>query len=143
MPSPSCWPWHIRGFDVIGLTTTAGNVPRSRATRNALALLDHVGRNDIPVYAGAARPIQGKFAYARHVHSPAGLTRRLPNPVTLPSNIGAVRFLAQSLLAEPNDVTVIALGPLTNLARLLKRKQSGLAVGQTHCHHGRRSRLSR
>ena len=114
------------GFEVIGLTTTAGNVPRSRATRNALALLDHVGRNDIPVYAGAARPIQGTFAYARDVHSPAGLTRRLPNPVTLPSNIGAVRFLAQSLLAEPNDVTVIALGPLTNLARLLKRNSRAL-----------------
>ena len=114
------------GFDVIGLTTTAGNVPRGRATRNALALLDYVGRNDIPVHAGAARPVRGKFAYARHVHSPAGLTRRLPDPVTPPSNVGAVRFLAQSLLAEPNDVTVIALGPLTNLARLLKRNSRAL-----------------
>ena len=114
------------GFDVIGLTTTAGNVPRGRATRNALALLDYVGRNDIPVYAGAARPVRGKFAYARHVHSPAGLTRRLPDPVTPPSNVGAVRFLAQTLLAEPDDVTVIALGPLTNLARLLKRNSRAL-----------------
>ncbi len=114
------------GFDVIGLTTTAGNVPRGRATRNALAILDYVGRNDIPVYAGAARPVRGKFAYARHVHSPAGLTRRLPDPVTPPSNVGAVRFLAQSLLAEPDAVTVIALGPLTNLARLLKRNGRAL-----------------
>ena len=113
-------------FEVIGLTTTAGNVPLARATRNALALLEHIGRTDIPVFRGAARPVRGRFAYARHVHSAAGLTRRLPEPTTPPSDTSAVRFLADALTAATNPVTLIALGPLTNLARLLRRHPAAL-----------------
>ena len=105
-------------IDVVGLTTTAGNVPISPATRNALAILEAVGRADIPVAKGAARPIRGRYAYARHVHSAEGLTHPLPPPASRPSDTGAVRFLAQTLRAHPGAVTVIALGPLTNLARL-------------------------
>ena len=105
-------------IDVVGLTTTAGNVPISPATRNALAILEAVGRADIPVARGAARPIRGRYAYARHVHSAEGLTHPLPPPASRPSDTGAVRFLAQTLRANPGAVTVIALGPLTNLARL-------------------------
>ena len=113
-------------FEVIGLTTTAGNVPLARATRNVLALLEHVGRSDIPVFRGAARPVRGRFAYARHVHSAAGLTRRLPEPTTPPSDTSAVRFLADTITAATDPVTLIALGPLTNLARLLRRHPAAL-----------------
>ncbi len=111
---------------VVGITTTAGNVPLARATRNALALLEYAGRADIPVGKGAARPIRGRYAYARHVHSASGLTRRLPEPTTPAADTGAVPFLAQRLQSEPGAVTVIALGPLTNLARLLRRHKSAL-----------------
>ena len=105
-------------IDVIGLTTTAGNVPIGPATRNALAILESLGRTDIPVAKGATRPLRGRFAYARHVHSAEGLTHPLPPPTSRTSDTGAVRFLAQTLRANPGAVTVIALGPLTNLARL-------------------------
>ena len=115
-----------REFNVIGLTTTAGNVPLARATRNALAILEHVGRPDIPICKGAARPIRGRYAYARQVHSASGLTRRLPDPNLAPSQTPAVSFLAQSLLDNPGEITVIALGPLTNLARLLRRRPAAL-----------------
>ena len=119
-----------REFNVIGLTTTAGNVPLARATRNALAILEHVGRPDIPVCKGAARPVRGRYAYARHVHSASGLTRRLPDPTTAPSQTPAVSFLAHSLLDNPGEITVIALGPLTNLARLLRRRPSALRAAK-------------
>ena len=69
-------------LDVIGLTTTAGNVPLAPATRNTLALLEHLNRTDVPVYKGASRPVRGRFAYARHVHSASGLTHRLSEPET-------------------------------------------------------------
>ena len=105
-------------IDVIGLTTTAGNVPIGPATRNALAILESLGRTDIPVAIGATRPVRGRFAYARDVHSAEGLTHPLPPPTSRTSDTGAVQFLAQTLRANPGAVTVIALGPLTNLARL-------------------------
>ena len=56
--------------DVVGLTTTAGNVPLARSTRNALALLEYAGRLDIPVHQGAARPVRGAMhtldTFTRH-----------------------------------------------------------------------------
>ena len=115
---------------VVGLTTTAGNVPLARATRNALALLEYLGRADLPVSKGAARPVRGRYAYARHVHSAAGLTHRLPEPAMPPSDVKAVPFLASALTAQPGSVTVIALGPLTNLARLLRRHPAALRAAK-------------
>ena len=117
-------------FNVLGLTTTAGNVPLARATRNALAMLEYVGRNDIPVCRGAARPVRGRYAYARHVHSASGLTRRIPDPTIAPSETPAVSFLARALLDAPGEITVIALGPLTNLARLLRRHPAALGAAR-------------
>jgi len=119
-----------REFNVIGLTTTAGNVPLARATRNALAILEHVGHPNIPAHKGAARPLRGRYAYARQVHSASGLTRRLPDPTITPSQTPAVSFLAQSLLDNPGEITVIALGPLTNLARLLRRRPAALRAAK-------------
>ncbi len=117
-------------LDVIGLTTTAGNVPLAPATRNTLALLEYLNRTDVPVYKGASRPVRGKFAYARHVHSASGLTHRLNEPETKPAETGAVRYIGQTLLAEPGAISIIALGPLTNLARVMKRYKSALPAAR-------------
>ena len=113
-------------LNVIGVTATAGNVPLARATRNALALLEYAGRGNIPVYRGAARPVRGRYAYAREVHSAAGLTYPIPEPTAAAAGTGAVSYLAETLRARPGEVAVIALGPLTNLARLLRRHPDAL-----------------
>lgn len=110
---------------ILGLTTTAGNVPLARATRNSLAILEYAGRDDIPVHRGAARPVRGRHAYSRHVHTPSGLTRRLPDPRRV-AEPDAVRFLAHTMSNHPEPVTLIALGPLTNLSRLMRRYPSAL-----------------
>lgn len=117
-------------IDVVGLTTTAGNVPIGPATRNALAILESVGRTDIPVSKGATRPIRGRYAYARDVHSAEGLTHPLPTPTSRTTNTSAVRFLSETLRANPGAITVIALGPLTNLARLLRDQPSVLPLAK-------------
>ena len=113
--------WRILGF-----TATAGNVPLARSTRNCLALLEYAGRTDIPVYRGAARPVRGRYAYARHVHSTSGLTRRLPDPTMRPSETRAVPFLESALVNATEPVVIIALGPLTNLARLWRKNPAAL-----------------
>ena len=103
---------------LVGLTTVGGNVPLARGTRNALAMLEYAGRQDIPVARGNARPLGGSFPYSYNFHGKGGLSRRLPEPRANPVACGAVDFLAEQLLNNPGQIALVALGPLTNLARL-------------------------
>ena len=112
--------------EILGLTTVGGNVPLARATRNALSLLQAAGRSDIPVAKGASRPLRGKFAYAPHFHGPGGLAQRLPDPATGPVEEGAVKFLYDQLTGERGEAVLVALGPLTNLAMLLRDRPIAL-----------------
>jgi inosine-uridine nucleoside N-ribohydrolase len=107
--------------DLEGLTTVGGNVPLARGTRNALALLEYAGRPEVPVARGAARPCWGRYPYAYPFHGPGGLSRRLPEPRGRPVDARAVDFLAARLQSFPGQITLVALGPLTNLAHLLRQ----------------------
>ena len=107
--------------ELAGLTVVGGNVSHARCLRNALALVEYAGRDDIPVFRGSSRPLSGKFPYATGVHGRSGLSRPLPEPRARPQPDGAVDFLASQLSARPGEITLVALGPLTNLARLERR----------------------
>ncbi len=113
-------------LELTGITTVGGNVPLARSTRNALAILDYAGRPDVPVAQGAARPCHGRFGYAYSYHGKSGLSRRLPEPRIRPVDASAADFLAEKLSSDPGGITLVALGPLTNLAHLLKRYPSAL-----------------
>ena len=110
------------GVEVAGLTTLGGNVPRARATRNALALLQAAGRADIPVAQGAARPLSGRFRPSVAFHGPGGLSVRLPDPAASHIGTSAVDFILQQIRSCPSRTAVVALGPLTNLSRLERRR---------------------
>ncbi|MEC9308211.1 MAG: nucleoside hydrolase [Chloroflexota bacterium] len=107
------------GIEIVGFTTTGGNVPLTRADRNVLAILDYLNCNT-PVYSGSASPVEGRFRYASQFHGKSGLSKKLPNPTSQVSGISAVDFLVKSISDNPKDITVIALGPLTNLCRLIR-----------------------
>ena len=107
--------------EVVGLTTLGGNVPRARATRNALALLQAAGRPDIPVAQGAARPRSGRFRPSISFHGPGGLSVRLPDPAQGVVEETATEFLRKAIASGPVKPTVVALGPLTNLSLLEDR----------------------
>ena len=113
--------------EVAGITVVGGNVPHARGLRNSLALLDFVGRADIPVHRGSSRPLAGRFANAQRFHGFSGITRRMPEPVTPPAPDRAVDFLARQLSDSPGEITLVAIGPLTNLARLERRRPGSLA----------------
>ena len=105
--------------DVRGVTTVAGNQTLEKTTRNALKVLELAGRGDIPVAAGADRPLRRELRTAAHVHGETGLDGPdLPEPATAPVSVHAADFLAD--LLEPG-VVLVPTGPLTNVALLFQR----------------------
>ena len=97
----------------------AGNVGVARATRNVLAMLDVAGAN-VPVYRGASTPLNGRPLPPRGVHGRDGLgNTALPRPRRAAEREPADAALARLLAAPGAAYTVVALGPLSNLARAL------------------------
>ncbi|SFF03739.1 nucleoside hydrolase [Blastococcus tunisiensis] len=104
------------------VTTVHGNVELAQTTENALRVLHLAGRSDVPVAAGAAESlVHPQPERAGHVHGAAGLggVELPPSPASVDPR-PAVVALADLLVASPEPVTVAALGPLTNLALLLR-----------------------
>lgn len=112
-------------LDVIGLTVVSGNVSIEQGTRSALQLLELLGRDDVPVYVGAERPLFIDRVDAVQVHGSTGLGyAELPEPSTLP--VGrAVDHIIREIQKRPGELIVVAIGPLTNLA-LAERKSPGI-----------------
>ena len=107
--------------ELAGVSTVAGNVPLPRTTDNTLRLLQWAGRDDVPVYAGAERPLVRDAVAADDVHGATGLgAAHLPEARTSPAGDG-VEFLLSTLQARPGEVALVATGPLTNLARAEER----------------------
>ncbi|KAJ6825034.1 putative uridine nucleosidase 2 [Iris pallida] len=105
--------------EVIGLTTIFGNVYTTLATRNALHLLEVAERGDIPVAEGShVTVMQGtKLRIADFVHGSDGLgNQNFPPPKGKPIDQSAAAFLVEQANLYPGKVTVVALGPLTNIA---------------------------
>ena len=109
-------------LDVLALTTVGGNGALRHTTRNALRVLEYMDRTDIPVFKGASRPLKGKFAYGYYFHGPAALTVRLPAPATPPQQEAAVEYIIRKTSERPGELTLVALGPLTNVARAIRRE---------------------
>nr|XP_048332034.1 probable uridine nucleosidase 2 [Ziziphus jujuba var. spinosa] len=105
--------------EVIGLTTIYGNVYTTLATRNALHLLEVAERTDIPVAEGSHVTITKgtKLRIADFVHGADGLgNQNFPTPKGKPIELSAASFLVQQANLYRGQVTVVALGPLTNIA---------------------------
>ncbi len=110
-------------LDVLGIVAVAGNVPLALTERNARRIVELAGRPEIPVHAGAVRPLVRPLITAEHVHGRTGLDGAdLPDPdVALRPGHG-VDFIVETLLAsEPGEVTLCTLGPLTDVALALNR----------------------
>ena len=111
-------------LEVLGLSTVAGNVPLALTSRNARMVCELAGRPDLPVHAGADRPLQRPLVTAEHVHGKTGLDGfELPAP-TMPLQDGhSVDFIIRSVMERPaGSVTLCPLGPLTNIALALQKE---------------------
>lgn len=103
--------------DLVAVTTLAGNVNVYKATANTLAVLDYLGATDIPVHRGASRPLVEPPFDASDVHGVTGLgDARLAESAR---EVGADRGPAAIIRlakARPGELTLVCVGPLTNLA---------------------------
>ncbi|MEW7289177.1 nucleoside hydrolase [Aquimarina sp. 2304DJ70-9] len=111
-------------FKILGLTTVFGNVNIDLATTNTLRLLQLANRTEIPVAKGASKPLKGKFmGGVPFVHGDDGQGNTWRRPSILsPINTPADEFIIEQVLKFPKQVTIAALGPLTNLALALSKK---------------------
>ena len=109
-------------LDVLGMTTVGGNATVTHTTRNALDIALWMGQPHLPVSRGAERPVDGRFPYAYHYHGRGGLTARLePSDAPLVP-LGAPDYLAYQAFTHRGELNIIALGPLTNVARAIRRE---------------------
>jgi purine nucleosidase len=106
-----------------GIGTVAGNVHLHEATRNALYTVEVAGRTDVPVYAGADRPLLRELFTAHYVHGEDGMgNSNFPAPEIAPSSAHAVDALLAAVRSHGRDLCVIAQGPLTNIALALRKE---------------------
>jgi inosine-uridine nucleoside N-ribohydrolase len=107
-------------LELVGVTAVAGNQTLEKTTANAVRVLDFVGRDDVPVAAGAPAPLVREPYVAAYVHGETGLDGPdLPPPAREPLQQHAVDFLAEQIRARKGAVTLVPTGPLTNIALLL------------------------
>ena len=105
-------------IELLGVTTVAGNQTLEKTTANAIRILEFSGRTDVSVAAGADRPIVREAYVAKYVHGETGLDGPdLPAAQGVPLDEHAVDFLGR----HADGATVVAVGPLTNVALMLAR----------------------
>jgi purine nucleosidase len=111
------------GLDLLGITTVAGNVGLAKTTANALAVSEYIGAGGTPVTAGCAGPLLRPALDARQVHGESGLGGAvLPAPTGSPAPGHAIDYIIDTVAAAPGQITLVATGPLTNIALAVKRE---------------------
>lgn len=103
--------------DLVALSTVAGNVDVEKTTANTLAVLDWLGVEGVPVHLGASRPLCRPLDDAAHFHGRDGLgdSALLPSGRSLGQDRGPAAIIRQ-VMARPGELTLVCVGPLTNLA---------------------------
>jgi inosine-uridine nucleoside N-ribohydrolase len=119
-------------LDLLAVTTVGGNADVRHCTENALRLLEAYGRADVPVAEGAAGPLTGEIVRATAIHGEGGIGRTvLPPSAAGARPEGAVALIARILRESAEPVVMAPIGPLTNIALLL-RLHPGLAERIAH-----------
>lgn len=111
------------GLDLVAITTVGGNVDLSLTTANALALREFLGLGDTPVTPGSTGALMHRTVRAGDIHGDTGLGGAvLPPPLLAVAEGHAVDCIIETLRAAPGEITLVAIGPLSNLALAVRRE---------------------
>ena len=114
---------HAPGIQLEAITTVAGNQTLEKTTLNALKVCTVAGIRNVPIAAGMDRPLVRELHIAADIHGVSGLDGpALPEPEVQPAPIHGVDLLIERLLASDGDLTIVATGPLTNVAAAMRRE---------------------
>lgn len=130
-------------LDILGITVVSGNVPADLGAANALKVLALMDRTDIPVYIGEALPLSRPLVTAQDTHGMDGLGETVyPEITDIPVHENGVDFIIDTLHANP-AMAIIALGPMTNLARAMMKSRDAfnnlselVTMGGSYKSHG-------
>ena len=115
-------------LEILGVTTVAGNRSREQATADALWVLEIAGRTNIPVYPGANMPlVHEKSDFASQGHGTWWSDEPPPEPRggfarRKPEEQSAFEFIRRTVAENPGEVTIVAIGPLTNVAMAIRQE---------------------
>jgi len=111
-------------FDILGITTVAGNVPLDLTQRNARIMCELAGRTDVPVFAGCDKPMRHELITAENVHGKTGIDGvTIYEPAMPLQSQHAVEFIIESLLeAGDSSITLVPTGPLTNIGQAISQQ---------------------
>jgi len=106
------------------LTTVQGNVTLPKATRNALSVLEMANASHLPVAQGCSLPlVKAPHKSGEAVHGSSGMGKsNLPEPINKPLETHAIDYLIERFLAEPDQLSLFAIGPLTNVALAIRKE---------------------
>jgi pyrimidine-specific ribonucleoside hydrolase len=108
-------------INLLAVTSVGGNADVHHCTENALRLLHLYGADDVPVAEGAVGPLAGPLERATEIHGEGGLgNSKLPKAPRTAEPEGAVALMARILEASPEPVAIAPVGPLTNIALLIR-----------------------
>lgn len=114
---------HSPSIGLEAITTVAGNQTVEKTARNALKICGFAGISGVPIAAGMDRPLVRALHTAPSIHGESGLDGpALPDPTLSLAPIHAVDLIIEMLLASDGDITIVATGPLTNIATAMRRE---------------------
>lgn len=105
-------------FDILAITTVAGNSTITNVTRNAQAIID-LTKNELPIFSGSTQPLSRKLITAV-VHGESGMAGFDTTKTKFSLTNNAAEKIIELVKKNPNEITILALGPLTNIGRALQ-----------------------
>lgn len=111
-----------KDIHVQAVTTVCGNIPVDLATKNALMTIEVVNQQKPPLYVGASKPLMKDLVTAIHVHGLDGMgDQNLIHPTLTPEKEQAVDAILRLVKTYPDEIEIVALGPVTNIALAILR----------------------
>jgi purine nucleosidase len=110
-------------IELLAITTVAGNQTLAKTTLNARRVCTVANIHDVPIFAGCDRPLQRPLTVAAQIHGESGLDGPAFGPPTVDvADEHAVDYLIRALMESDGDITLVPIGPLTNIATAVRRE---------------------